>query len=568
LPDTTFRIGKFQIGCFESSPELGSRANYDIARSWLSACRDSHPECLSSQAHELPTRVIDVDNDSNPSDVRVIHSNGAMAEYIALSHCWGGPISPLLTTQTISQFTRSLQCAILPPNFQDAIAIARQLGIRYLWIDSLCILQDSKTDWEVESQKMGLVYRNSVVTISALASRGSKDGIISHGQCFRDMPKAVLMNLSTDGSTPGQVSIRPKYRNAENLRELEQSAPLSTRGWTLQESILSPRHLYFGKEMIYWKCPQGFDTADGLPPGNTTPPISYPILTTVIYSDILNNPCAELPDKSSILEDYYQLINNFTQRSLTFGTDKLPALSGIAQRLHAVIGGDYLAGIWSNDIKYGLLWKSELNFCGHVQPYRAPSWSWAVTDGPVVYHRNEFRTNSPSAAEVIGYSVESKSMENPYGEVAGALLTIKARTKPLIRSHQLVSCLRQPQSIGSISFDECASDMERAPMVIPSLFRTTTEKEDCILSILTEPGDEDDWSIDNALFFNDEYILALITTDDSMGGEYTQTGGECIVLRPVPGTAPTQYQRIGYAETQEIKISWLETWDWKVLDIV
>ncbi len=113
-------------------------------------------------------------------------SRGLKAEYIALSHCWGGKISPLLTTETLEPFQNRLSYAALPANFRDAIVITRELGIRYLWIDSLCILQDSKQDWQQESKMMAAIYRDSTLTISAMASSGSTQGILWLGTETRD----------------------------------------------------------------------------------------------------------------------------------------------------------------------------------------------------------------------------------------------------------------------------------------------------------------------------------------------------------------------------------------------
>ena len=302
---------------------------------------------------------------------------------------------PLLTTATLSAFEISLPYAALPANFRDAITITRELGIRYLWIDSLCILQDSKQDWEQESKEMGHVYRDSTLTISAMASSGSSVGILRPDPSPLPMPRPTILKVLSDNGDFVEIKVERKPFGEEDLALLDMRGPLSSRGWTLQESVLSPRHLFYGKRQIYWRCPAGFQSADGLPPGRKSPPYVFDDIASVLFSDILNQPPKEVPDVSVLLRDYYDLVQTYSHRKLTFASDKLPAFSGLAQRLHPTLGGDYLAGIWSSDIRCGLLWHSEVNYCEHVKPYRAPSWSWAVTDGMVIFPNHMLRP-SPS----------------------------------------------------------------------------------------------------------------------------------------------------------------------------
>jgi hypothetical protein len=315
----------------------------NIASQWLHQCRSLHFDCLASIIPELPTRVIDVCMNASLDGVRVFQSNGARAEYVALSHCWGGIITPLLSSDTIERFQRKLPYNDLPKNFQDAIIITRRLRIRYLWIDSLCIIQDSKQDWSQESKKMGLVYRNSSVTISALASKGSTHGIlVQEPDDQPPSPQPVALAISTESADQTKlVSVERDDFHAESLSSLEFNGPLGSRGWCLQESVLSPRHLYFGRRQIYWRCPAGYCAADGTDSGLRVPENRLPNLSSVLFHDILRcPPSLSSTDSRSLFVDYYLLVENYSHRNLTFGSDKLPAFSGIVARLHTVIGGE------------------------------------------------------------------------------------------------------------------------------------------------------------------------------------------------------------------------------------
>lgn len=126
-------------------------AHIDVARSWLAECERSHPGCRgdTTGSPQLPTRVIDVGRDGQTP--RLVDGLGRLARYATLSHCWGR----LPTIKTELESVRSRQIGIpletLPKTFKDATMMCRKLDIQYLWIDSLCIIQDDKRDWEYHS---------------------------------------------------------------------------------------------------------------------------------------------------------------------------------------------------------------------------------------------------------------------------------------------------------------------------------------------------------------------------------------------------------------------------------
>lgn len=300
---------------------------------------------------------------------------------MALSHCWGGRITPLLKTETIQSFNTALLYSDLPANFQDAITITMELGVRYLWIDSLCIIQDPEDDWKVESMKMADVCRHAVVTISALSSPGSTHGIFPPNPC----PISPTNTVKLSGRIKSrEVNISRKNTKSEYLTALALKCLLYRRGWCLQKIVLSPRQLLYGEKQMYWQCPHGFREAEGtgVGPGRRFPGPAFGRLASILYADILrpSSPAKAEDDIDIVLTEYYKLVQDYSHRQLSFGPDKLPALAGIVQRLHRVIGVDYLAGLWSKDLHRGLSWRAEGMSSRHVKPSRAPSWSWAVTD--------------------------------------------------------------------------------------------------------------------------------------------------------------------------------------------
>lgn len=544
-------IENFQIGRLQTDADLGSHGNFEIANQWLRVCRSSHPNCLLGSVPELPPRVIDVGKIDGSEKPRLVHSRGSKAEYVALSHCWGGRISPLLNTDTLATFQEEIPYAALSANFQDVITIARQLDIQYLWIDSLCIIQDSKRDWELESKRMGQVYRDSAVTISALASRGSTDGILKTASDAVLCPKQSSMRIFKSNEEHMEVAVQRQEVEEESLKRLHLYAPLCKRGWTLQESMLSPRQLYYGTCQMYWKCPNGCASADGAPPGFRTLEDTYDKLSSVFYSDILRHPQSGLCSIDAILVDYYTLVTEYSSRMLTFDSDKLPAFCGLAQRLHPALGGDYLAGLWSSDLIRGFLWYREMTACKHVEPYRAPSWSWAVTNDSILI-RTDPPGPGPWGMQLIDYKIILRDRSNPYGEIASGHLVIEALTMPLFRSNQVVESVSPDDDIGGVYFDEPKGIT--ADFNASSLFLVRGSSGTYLLSILTKYGKSRSWDIDFDSFYPERYTAVVVHgSEDNVQG---------LVLESLSEPPNGVYKRTGHfiisEKTSEPRSEWIQ----------
>lgn len=433
------QVGKYCVGSLPIDPYTGSDRNFELARRWLRDCKDRHDKCLSGRRPSLPTRVIYVGDDPQHRDVHLEEPKpGSKAEYVALSHCWGGYINLTLVKGNLDGFKRSIPFDGLAANFQDAIKLTRELGIRYLWIDSLCIIQDSTEDWRKESKKMTTVYRDCTLTVLAMSSEKSDDGFLSKrpddGEAVNW--ESALISLLPDSSEDVQARVeRLDPRQEESLWDLEydeeKKGPLTRRGWTLQESVFSPRCLYYGANLIHWTCPSVRLSADGMR-GMHKFDQKYPAVSRVIFDGRLEQQ-GRFPrskkDVEDILLEYYDIVESYCARKLTCPSDKFPALSGIAHRLQPVLG-DYLAGLWHCDILRGLWWE-KLEGGGPASKYRAPSWSWASVDGPV-------RTTCPKRkgrldVQLLDYAIRLADPSNPFGQVRWASLTLRGWTKRLVR---------------------------------------------------------------------------------------------------------------------------------------
>ncbi|KAF4472219.1 Heterokaryon incompatibility, partial [Fusarium albosuccineum] len=447
----TTQMGRYTIGRTEMDEDLGPDTNHTMARSWFLECEGSHPNCWPNETPAMPTRVVDIGNghtNSSYDELRLVHTNGMRAKYTALSHCWGGAIEPVLEADTLLPFQDSIPYWSLAANFRDAIAITRNLGIRYIWIDSLCIIQDSRSDWEAESKKMGSIYRDAAVTICAAASKGSKEGILKKRPPIPG-PKAVKLKIFSDPKNYAIINVSKRDElSDETLWHLSWSSsfsPLSTRAWTLQEAALSPKALSYGVHGIYWQCPREFYASNGLTSGINLFPIRPTTINSILHSRTRLPSATGIEDRSTLLDDYYAIISSYSSRRLTIASDKLPAISAIAMALsESLTVGDsvatYLAGLWDIDLLFGLLWYSEFGYAPRVPVYRAPSWSWAATDTPVLFPLHSEREEWGSSGwdmEILHHSVTPKSSTYSFGEVEDGRLVVRGLTMRLVHSRQV-----------------------------------------------------------------------------------------------------------------------------------
>ena len=401
---------------------------------WVAACDTAHPGCNAASVVQLPTRVIDVN--PTPDGLRpfLVETSGRLGRYAALSYVWGTGLPLRLTGATLETFKSGITWSSIPKSLQDAMTITHHLGLRYLWIDALCIIQDHGQDWATEAAKMAAVYGNGYVTIAAAWSPDCHAGIFSsrkvsvhHVQVWPidpSGPPVVVAEADSlrDGAIYARRSwVRPMLRHA-----------LQTRGWALQEFILSRRVIQYTSEELIWSCRTGSATESRptLTPAPTSRewylanflrPTAFPPQTTL-----------DDADRRHLLELWTACVEDYSKRRLTVESDKLPAISGIARAFQAAGMGAYCAGLWATDLLVGLAWSSAYHIPRggwrptHERPreYRAPSWSWAAVDGGVHWSLcNERRAGlrGPAAqSRVVRVSEAKLVMRGP--SVDGVLL--------------------------------------------------------------------------------------------------------------------------------------------------
>jgi hypothetical protein len=417
---------------------------------------------VEDELHKLPTRVIDVGLANIIGDPQLIETSSCQeGHWVALSHCWGKRENhPLKTTrQNLAQHLKSIPMSSLPKTFHDAVVATRALGVRFLWIDSLCIVQDDENDWRRESQMMGTVYERAVVTLAASAAPDSTRGLFVERPYARikfpsvQLPFTVPKADTARQEILGYYSIGIDWRQEPFMEHMNPMlTPLAQRGWCTQELILSRRIIHFLEEGMVWVCKKKAEDETG--------------------QQIIGRGLTE----GDWATEWGRIIVEHSIRAVTFEEDRLNSLHGLAEELtkaknNSCKPGTYFFGTWLVDIPEYILWSSyrlgkKGTFC--------PSWSWASCGGPVWLRFRNFDSNRPEEGlctnrKVIGVdeatgilSIEAKrldishlilfAMEKiPTKDLIGETARLSYR-QPLVQGYAIG--LKDKEPYGWIEFDD------------------------------------------------------------------------------------------------------------------
>lgn len=402
--------------------DMGSPAALDFMAFAMRRCLEDHPSCRkrTPDLPDLPTRVIDVGDSQTPPHLHI--GSPAKGRWVSLSHCWGGQVPYITTKQTLKDRVREILMDDLPATFRDAIVVTRHLGIRYLWIDAICITQDDMDeDWPREASRMRDYYANAILNLTAMNGENSISGILQH-RAARYAP--LKLRLRSDRfEWEGDVFIRERHPETFSFQG-KPFPKLMTRAWVFQEAILAVRSLNFTRSGVVWNCRT--HTA----PEWLHEPTDYPEVEQVLLQPVSSNDTMGIAEfaEDSTYSNWDEVVRRYSKKALTFSSDKLPALSGIASLFDSMLPEDrYLAGLWEARLEEGLRWAVDPHSRVRSRPavYRAPSWSWASIDADIVFAqarmRGAFWKPYRARAQVLEAHVEYEP-HNPFGRaLAGRL---------------------------------------------------------------------------------------------------------------------------------------------------
>lgn len=244
-------------------PTANSDNLIKIINLWLDDCIHLHSKCQEPDklqhdeaSSRSPARLLDVGPFKGSHNSSVQLKEDICGPYVALSHCWGKMRHIVTEKLNIESHKRGIPLDDLPKTFRDAVELTKSIGLRYIWIDSLCIIQDDIHDWKKEAAKMADVYRNAFCTIAATGSKSDEEGI------FLQRRRQDVFQLPYNAANT-YIAATSSEDDVAAMLELHQS-PLSARGWTMQERLLSRRIIHFTDTRVIWECCTRSETEDGL----------------------------------------------------------------------------------------------------------------------------------------------------------------------------------------------------------------------------------------------------------------------------------------------------------------
>ncbi|KAF9458233.1 heterokaryon incompatibility protein-domain-containing protein, partial [Collybia nuda] len=541
--------------------ELSNPSSVDMARASLQRCISNHLRCniahpvlpspnqdhghdpdMGKSARIAPTRLIDCGGDEE-SRIRIVlagpsGSNATENQYIALSYVWGSPqtnnsqISACSTEANItSRMSDGMELHLLPATIRDAVTVTRGLGLRWLWIDAICILQDSPEDKTRELPKMQGIYRGAYITIIAANANGSNEGFLQVRERGYDAedPEIPFTIEDTHQVTSGaSIFLSPVWKQYDETKE-----PINSRAWCLQERLLSTRALVYASHTLQYRCiTETVNIGDGLCAPISGP--SGPDLAPLLCGSNEEDPLQASPTSPTQLRRLWNsVVEEYSWRHLTVSADKLIAIAAMADLVHLHFTNSscrYLAGVWDYEespntlsLIRGFLWfKDYTNRLPRPREYRAPSWSWASVDGRVLLENIDDRVREGRVApeevetccEVLECTTVLKDQRVQFGEVTNGKLRMNVT---VVR----VECELATE----------LPDVKWGNKVVGVAFADTTEQ------------------------INREKVWAMPLMCNHKAGY-----GEGLLITPTAGRGDECFRRVGYfhsSEESSVVVDWL-----------
>ncbi|KAL8903868.1 MAG: hypothetical protein Q9207_003639 [Kuettlingeria erythrocarpa] len=416
------------------NPDINRAEAIESAQQWLADCVKCHEQCSIQNRSadgltKSPKRLLNIDYESLGSTKVTLHlrKQDEHPRYAALSYCWGTGQAFKLILSNLKAMSVDVPISALAQTIQDAISVAGRIGIQYIWIDSLCIIQDSAIDKDHEISAMDHIYQNAEFTLCAASAEACTEGFLQR-RLFSDpwMPEEDYSTLQfpCPNGAHGTILVRD-IPTHDVTRE-----PLYKRGWTLQEQMLSSRVLVYDSWQVWWECLESKKSDQGNPESissNGGWTIKLPIHEQMGRIEQTFRATNHEPD--FLWKRWAEVVETYTTRDLTMKSDKLPPLSGLASRFSNLWSCAYYAGLWEGNLIEGLGWFVLDLFTSMINHSYAPSWSWASVVGAVSWNVNSLDNipvkNPAEFTNMVECKVTSANKAAPFGNVTDWSLQIE-----------------------------------------------------------------------------------------------------------------------------------------------
>ncbi|CAI6338345.1 unnamed protein product [Periconia digitata] len=387
---------------------INSTRAYEFAKQCLKDC-ESHQDCHPlTPAKGGPRRLIEVGSDDEQLKLREDFPENP--KYAALSYCWGGEQNYKTNPGNIMSYQQKLNLPSTAKTILDAISVTRKIGLQYLWVDALCIIQDSPDDMVAELARMPDIYKAAYVTIVALTSDKSSTGFLEP----RTPPKPMYrLPYQCPTGELGSVLLFDPY-----IPGINSDYTIKTRAWTFQEEILSTRTLEFGNDMLWWSCNHGIKSDGGK------------------YHDFQTKNRKLSGDPETVMKEWKSIVRTYTARKMTNKNDRFNAIASIAAEVAQIlerstpgVSTRYAAGLWDTDLSAQLLWHTQRYSKLQNTPasYRAPSWSWGSVDDNIT-----FWDNNGSLHEDPRWQIDLENEKLSYGQAKSGFLALVGQVKKAV----------------------------------------------------------------------------------------------------------------------------------------
>ncbi|KAK5653031.1 hypothetical protein OQA88_9317 [Cercophora sp. LCS_1] len=403
LPGTAAARRGFQLGV-----PFGESEKWAAMKAWL-ARETAGPNFRGTR--QLPTRLIDVGKaaDNCNLGVRLVETSSlplrSDLDYAALSYRWGATNTVTTIQSNLKAHVDGIILEQLPRTIRDAVHATRRLGLKYLWVDCLCIVQDDRDDWAREAARMGDVYMNAHCTLATHSAQHADDGFLEESMgrekvvaagghpgsepfgdelaAYNTFAQLDPEKIATEVTSNMSTSETLFFSKGSYARHHLDRSELSSRGWVLQERVLSPRVIHFGpRGSIYFETRAGVEHIETGVEANYHP---FPGLTRALEKLDLEHLGATVNSETAELayNGWYEVLMRYSACSLSKAQDRLIAVSGVAQKMEKLTGDTFVDGLWMKTFHFCLLWLSQ---DGALMPnvfIQAPTWSWTSVEGKV-----------------------------------------------------------------------------------------------------------------------------------------------------------------------------------------
>lgn len=392
----------------------------------MNDCEVNHLACTQRVNPGLPLRLLrvtwptDMIEHESPHVRLEMTAPGRTYQYVALSHVWTNT-KPLMTVKSnVEEYGNQVPWDQLSQAIREAVILTLALGLEYIWIDSLCIIQKDDLDWENELPRMSNIYGNAAVVF---AVHGPDLG-------FHRAPVLPIRDIGRPDDNP--VYCRQKIDHRSIFCAPTDAESWFGRAWCMQERIFARRILHFGGfcEELYFECNTEVSCE-----------CSRVNKTSTVTEEEGRTLKAQVTSATALIKDqpesahighqlwrlYVTCCEDYSARGVTFATDTLPAVSALMSSL-APYFGNYYAGLWQSHLLLCLQWEAlYTSECSRHEKFVAPSFSWASRSGAVTWYMDLSKmptkdTHDFAAVVDVACTVKGK---DPFGGVSAGYVTLR-----------------------------------------------------------------------------------------------------------------------------------------------